>query len=39
MPNPGKVHDLAGQGYIGLQNHDSLSPVYFRNIYIKEINN
>ncbi len=35
----GKVKDFAREGYIGLQNHDSLSPVYFRNIYIKEINN
>ncbi|MCX8160830.1 MAG: DUF1080 domain-containing protein [Candidatus Saccharicenans sp.] len=35
----GKVRDFAREGYIGLQNHDSLSPVYFRNIYIKEISN
>ncbi len=35
----GKVRDFAREGYIGLQNHDSLSPVYFRNIYIQEINN
>jgi sugar phosphate isomerase/epimerase len=33
----GKVRDFAGKGYIGLQNHDSRSPVYFKNIYIKEI--
>jgi len=33
----GKVKDFAEKGYIGLQNHDSLSPVYFRNIFIKEI--
>lgn len=33
----GKVRDFAREGYIGLQNHDSISPVYFRNIYIKEI--
>ncbi len=33
----GKVRDFAGEGYIGLQNHDSLSPVYFRNIFIKEL--
>lgn len=32
----GKVKDFAGEGYIGLQNHDSRSPVYFRNIYVKE---
>jgi sugar phosphate isomerase/epimerase len=34
----GKVRDFAGEGYIGLQNHDSRSPVYFKNIYIKEAN-
>jgi len=34
----GKVRDFAREGYIGLQNHDSRAPVYFRNIYIKEIN-
>lgn len=33
----GKVKDFALEGYIGLQNHDSLSPVCFRNIFIKEI--
>jgi len=33
----GKVKDLAPEGYIGFQNHDSVSPPYFRNIYIKEI--
>ncbi len=33
----GKVEDFAERGYIGLQNHDDRSPVYFRNIYIKEI--
>ncbi|MFW6140009.1 MAG: family 16 glycoside hydrolase [Acidobacteriota bacterium] len=33
----GKVRDFAEEGYIGLQNHDSRSPVYFRNIFIKEI--
>jgi len=33
----GKVRDFAREGYIGLQNHDSLSPVYFKDIYIKEI--
>ncbi len=33
----GKIKDFAREGYIGLQNHDSLSPVYFRNIYVKEI--
>lgn len=33
----GKVKDFAAEGYIGLQNHDSHSPVYFRNIYVKEL--
>ncbi len=33
----GKVKDFADEGYIGLQNHDSRSPVYFKNIYIKEV--
>jgi sugar phosphate isomerase/epimerase len=31
----GKIKDFAREGYIGLQNHDSISPVYFRNIYVK----
>ncbi len=33
----GKVRDFAAEGYIGLQNHDSLAPIYFRNIFVKEI--
>ena len=33
----GKVQDFASEGYIGLQNHDSRSPVYFKNIYIKDL--
>jgi hypothetical protein len=33
----GKIKNFAEEGYIGLQNHDSRSPVYFRNIYIKEL--
>jgi hypothetical protein len=33
----GKVQDFAGTGYIGLQNHDEHSPVYFRNIFIKAL--
>jgi hypothetical protein len=33
----GKVEDFAGKGYIGLQNHDEESPVYYRNIYVKEL--
>lgn len=32
----GKVKDFADEGFIGLQNHDSRSPVYFRNIFVKE---
>ena len=33
----GKVRDLAPEGYIGFQNHDSVSPPFFKNIYIKEL--
>ncbi len=33
----GKVRDFASQGYIGLQNHDSIAPAHFRNIFIKEL--
>lgn len=33
----GKVKDFASEGYIGLQNHDSRSPVYFRNIFVMEL--
>ncbi len=33
----GKVKDFAREGYLGLQNHDSRSPVYFRNIFIKDL--
>ena len=33
----GKVRDIVPEGYIGLQNHDSQSPPYFRNVYIKEL--
>lgn len=33
----GKVEDFAPRGYIGLQNHDDRSAVYFRNIYVKEL--
>jgi len=33
----GKVKDFALAGYIGFQNHDSLAPPYFRNIYVKEL--
>jgi hypothetical protein len=33
----GKVEDFAPSGYIGLQNHDDQSPVYFRNIFLKEL--
>jgi hypothetical protein len=31
------VTDFAARGYIGLQNHDDHSPVYFRNIYVKAL--
>jgi len=33
----GKVKDIFPEGYIGLQNHDSDSPPFFRNIYLKEL--
>ena len=33
----GKIRDFALEGYIGLQNHDSVSPVYFRGIWLKEL--
>jgi hypothetical protein len=33
----GKIEDFAARGYIGLQNHDDRSPVYFRNIYVKDL--
>jgi hypothetical protein len=33
----GKVEDFAPRGYIGLQNHDDRSPVYFRDIYVREL--
>ena len=37
MEPRGKIKDFATEGYFGLQNHDSISPVYFRNIFAKEI--
>jgi sugar phosphate isomerase/epimerase len=33
----GKVKSLAPEGYIGLQNHDSRAPVYFKNLYVKPL--
>ncbi|MFC1568706.1 family 16 glycoside hydrolase [bacterium] len=33
----GKVTSLAKEGYIGLQNHDSRAPIYFKNIFVKEL--
>ena len=33
----GKVEDFAKRGYVGLQNYNDVSTVYFRNIYVKEI--
>jgi sugar phosphate isomerase/epimerase len=33
----GKVKSIAAEGYIGLQNHDSRAPVYFKNIRVKEL--
>ena len=33
----GTVEDFATRGYIGLQNHDDIAPVYSRNIYVREL--
>ena len=33
----GKVIDFSEEGYIGLQNHDWDTNIYFKNIYIKEL--
>lgn len=33
----GKVADFSDEGYIGLQNHDWDTSVYFKNIFIKEL--
>lgn len=33
----GKVVSFAQRGYIGLQNHDDRSPVYFRNLFVKDL--
>ncbi len=37
MEPRGKIRDFALTGYIGLQNHDSIAPVYFKNIFVKEL--
>lgn len=37
MEPRGKVRDLAPRGYIGLQNHDYDTSVYFRNIFVTEL--
>lgn len=37
MEPRGKVKDFGSEGYIGLQNHDSVAPVFFRDVFIKEI--
>jgi sugar phosphate isomerase/epimerase len=37
MEPRGKVKDFSLEGYVGLQNHDSIAPVFFRDVYIKEI--
>ena len=34
----GKIRDFASSGYIGLQNHDWDTSVYFRNIRVKKLN-
>jgi len=33
----GKIKTTPAEGYIGLQNHDRWSHVYFKNIYVKEL--
>jgi len=33
----GKIKSFTSEGYIGLQNHDDIAPVYFKNIFVKEI--
>ena len=37
MEPRGKIRDFAPRGYIGLQNHDDQSPVFFRNIFVTEL--
>jgi hypothetical protein len=33
----GKIREFHPSGYIGLQNHDDRSPVYFRNVRVREL--
>jgi hypothetical protein len=37
MEPRGKVKDFSLEGYIGLQNHDSIAPVHFKDVFIKEL--
>jgi sugar phosphate isomerase/epimerase len=37
MEPRGKINEFFLEGYFGLQNHDSRSPVYFKNVHIKEL--
>ncbi|OGD20454.1 MAG: hypothetical protein A2W03_01930 [Candidatus Aminicenantes bacterium RBG_16_63_16] len=37
MEPRGKIKDFSLEGYLGLQNHDSIAPVYFRDVFVKEI--
>jgi hypothetical protein len=37
MEPRGKIKDFSLDGYLGLQNHDSLAPVHFRDVYLKEL--
>ena len=37
MEPRGKVREIFPEGYIGLQNHDYDTSIYFRNIFIKEL--
>jgi hypothetical protein len=34
----GKVADFAPRGYVGVQNHDSQTRAFFRNIFVKKLN-
>jgi len=37
MQPRGKIREFYPEGYIGLQNHDYATSVYFKNIYVKEL--
>jgi sugar phosphate isomerase/epimerase len=37
MEPRGKIKDFSLEGYLGLQNHDSIAPVFFRDVFVKEL--